>query len=34
LLLLEVFKVDVVEILWRFTLYPRIGWPETCKRTK
>jgi hypothetical protein len=34
LLLLEVFEVDVLEILQWFTLYSTIGRPETSKRTK
>jgi hypothetical protein len=34
LLLLEVFTVDVLEILRRFTLYSMIDRPETSKRTK
>jgi hypothetical protein len=34
LLMLEVFKVDVLEVLRRFTLYSTIGRPETSKRTK
>jgi hypothetical protein len=34
MLLLEVFEVDVLEILWRFTLYSMIGRPETSKGTK
>jgi hypothetical protein len=34
LLLLEVFEVDVLEILQRFTLYSTIARPETSKRTK
>jgi hypothetical protein len=29
LLLLEVFEVDVLEVLHRLTLYLRIGWPKT-----
>jgi hypothetical protein len=32
--LLEVFEVDVLEILGRFTLYSMIDRPETSKRTK
>jgi hypothetical protein len=32
--MLEVFKVDVLEVLWWFTLYSMIGRPETSKRTK
>jgi hypothetical protein len=31
LLLLEVFKVDVLEVLHRLALYSMIGRPETCK---
>jgi hypothetical protein len=34
LLLLEVFEVDVLEILRRFTLYSMIDRLETSKRTK
>jgi hypothetical protein len=34
LLLLEVIEVDVLEILWRLTLYSTIGRLETRKRTK
>jgi hypothetical protein len=34
MLLLEVFKVDVMEILRRFTLYSMIDKMETRKRTK
>jgi hypothetical protein len=34
LLMLEVFEVDVLEVLRRFTLYSTIGRPETSKRTK
>jgi hypothetical protein len=34
LLLLEVFEVDVLEILQRFTLYLTIDIPETSKGTK
>jgi hypothetical protein len=30
----EVFKVDVLEVLWRFTLHSMIGRPETSKRIK
>jgi hypothetical protein len=32
--MLEVFEVDVSEVLWRFTLYSTIGRPKTSKRTK
>jgi hypothetical protein len=32
--MLEVFKVDVLEVLWRFILYSMIGRPETSKGTK
>jgi hypothetical protein len=34
LLLLEVFKVDVLEILQWLALYLMIGRPKTSKRTK
>jgi hypothetical protein len=34
LLMLKVFKVDVLEVLQRFTLYSTIGRLETSKRTK
>jgi hypothetical protein len=34
LLVLEVFEVDVLEILWQLILYAMIGKPETRKRTK
>jgi hypothetical protein len=34
LLMLEVFEVDVLEVLRWFTLYSTIGRPETSKRTK
>jgi hypothetical protein len=30
----EVFEVDVLEVLWWFTLYSTIGMPETSKRIK
>jgi hypothetical protein len=33
-LLLEVFEVDVLEVLWRLALYSTIGMPETSKRIK
>jgi hypothetical protein len=29
LLLLEVFKVGVMEILWQLAFYAMIDWPET-----
>jgi hypothetical protein len=32
--MLEVFDVDVLEVLWRFTLYSTIGKLETSKGTK
>jgi hypothetical protein len=32
--MLEVFEVDVLEVLRWFTLYSTIGRPETSKRTK
>jgi hypothetical protein len=34
LLMLEVFEVDVLEVLRWFTLYSTISRPETSKRTK
>jgi hypothetical protein len=34
LLILEVFEVDVLEVLWWFTLYLTIDMPKTSKRTK
>jgi hypothetical protein len=34
LLMLEVFEVDVLEVLRRFTLYSTIGRPETSKENK
>jgi hypothetical protein len=34
LLMLEVFEVDVLEVLRWFTLYSTIGRPETSKRIK
>jgi hypothetical protein len=34
LLMLEVFKVDVLEVLRWFTLYSMIGRPKTSKRKK
>jgi hypothetical protein len=34
LLMLEVFEVDVLEVLWRFTLYSTICRPETIKEDK
>jgi hypothetical protein len=32
--MLEVFEVDVLEVLWWFTLYSMIGTLETSKGTK
>jgi hypothetical protein len=32
--MLEVFEVDVLEVLQQFTLYSTIGGPEISKRTK
>jgi hypothetical protein len=32
--MLEVFNVDVLEVLWRFILYSMIGRLETSKGTK
>jgi hypothetical protein len=34
LLVLEVFEVDVLEVLRRLVLYAMIGKPEISKRTK
>jgi hypothetical protein len=34
LLMLKVFEVDVLEVLWRFTLYSTISRPETNKENK
>jgi hypothetical protein len=34
LLVLEVFEVDVLEVLGRLVLYAMIDGPETSKRTK
>jgi hypothetical protein len=34
LLLLEIFKVEVLEILWQLTLYAMIGRPETNNTTR
>jgi hypothetical protein len=33
-LVLEVFEVDVLEVLRRLVLYTMIDWPETSKITK
>jgi hypothetical protein len=32
--MLEVFEVDILEVLWWFTLHTTIGRLETNKRTK
>jgi hypothetical protein len=32
--MVEVFEVDALEVLRRFTLYSTIGRPETSKRAK
>jgi hypothetical protein len=32
--MLKVFEVDVLEVLWQFTLYSMIDRMETSKRTK